>query len=119
MNHSAVRIAIIGAAKRSTYLYGPLLKALKDDVELVSVWSRGEASARKLGETLGVPWYTDLHKLVRDTTPQIGIVSVAYPANGEVGLMAVESGLHVLLETPIAHKLTEADAIILRPTNGA
>ena len=112
MNHSAVRIAIIGAAKRSTYLYGPLLKALKDDVELVSVWSRGEASARKLGETLGVPWYTDIHKLVRDTTPQIGIVSVAYPANGEVGLMAVESGLHVLLETPIAHKLTEADAII-------
>ena len=26
--------------------------------------------------------------------------------------MAVEHGLHVLLETPIAHKLTEADAII-------
>jgi predicted dehydrogenase len=39
-------------------------------------------------------------------------VSVAYDANGEVGLMAVESGLHVLLETPIAHKLSEADAII-------
>ena len=26
--------------------------------------------------------------------------------------MAVESGLHVLLETPIAHTLGEADAII-------
>ena len=26
--------------------------------------------------------------------------------------MAVEHGLHVLLETPIAHKLAEADAII-------
>jgi predicted dehydrogenase len=37
---------------------------------------------------------------------------VAYNANGEVGLMAVEAGLHVLLETPIAHKLSEADAII-------
>jgi predicted dehydrogenase len=33
-------------------------------------------------------------------------------ANGQVGLMAVEHGLHVLLETPIAHKLSEADAII-------
>jgi predicted dehydrogenase len=26
--------------------------------------------------------------------------------------MAVEAGLHVLLETPIAHKLSEADAIV-------
>jgi predicted dehydrogenase len=49
---------------------------------------------------------------MRETAPQIGIVSVNYSANGEVGLMAVEHGLHVLLETPIAHKLSEADAII-------
>ena len=64
------------------------------------------------GEALGVPAYTDLEKLKRETAPHIGIVSVAYDANGQVGLMAVESGLHVLLETPIAHKLSEADAII-------
>ena len=76
------------------------------------MWGRSEESARKLGEYLEVPWYTRLDKLVSETAPQIGIVSVAYPANGEVGLMAVESGLHVLLETPIAHKLSEADAII-------
>jgi predicted dehydrogenase len=37
---------------------------------------------------------------------------VSYAANGQVGLMAVEHGLHVLLETPIAHRLSEADAII-------
>jgi predicted dehydrogenase len=65
-----------------------------------------------LGASLDVPWYTDLDQLVRETAPQIGVVSVAYSANGEVGLMAVEAGLHVLLETPIAHKLAEADAII-------
>jgi predicted dehydrogenase len=65
-----------------------------------------------LGESLGVPWYTDLSRLIEETTPDIGIVSVAYQANGQVGLMAVEYGLHVLLETPIAHKLSEADAII-------
>ncbi len=112
MSQNALRIAIIGAAHRAAWLYAPLLKALKDDVELVSIWNRSEASARRLGEALGVPWYTDLHRLVRETAPQIGIVTVAYPANGEVGLMAVESGLHVLLETPIAHKLSEADAII-------
>jgi predicted dehydrogenase len=61
---------------------------------------------------LHIPWYTDLDVLIRATAPEIGIVSVAYHANGEVGLMAVEHGLHVLLETPIAHQLSEADAII-------
>jgi predicted dehydrogenase len=107
-----LRAAIIGTAKRSDYLYGPILKALPDEVELVAVWGRSSESARRLGESLSVPWYTDLDQLVRETAPEIGVVSVAYSANGEAGLMAVEAGLHVLLETPIAHKLREADAII-------
>ena len=107
-----LRVAIIGTAARSNYMYGPILKALPGEVTLVSVWGRTEASAKKLGESLGVPWFTDLERLTRETNPQIGIVCVAYSANGEVGLMAVEHGLHVLLETPIAHKLSEADAII-------
>ncbi len=106
-----LRVAIIGTAKRSDYLYGPLIHALPD-VELVGVWGRSEASAQALGASLGVPHFTDIARLMRDVSPQIGIVSVAYGANGEVGLMAVEQGLHVLLETPIAHKLSEADAII-------
>jgi predicted dehydrogenase len=106
-----MRIAIIGTSARSDHFYGPVLQALPD-VELVSIWGRSADSARKLGESLHVPWYTDLDRLIRETSPQIGIVSVAYAANGQVGLMAVEHGLHVLLETPIAHKLSEADAII-------
>jgi predicted dehydrogenase len=110
-NHP-LRAAIIGTARRSNYLYGPLIKAMPGDVTLVSVWGRSTDSARRLGESLGVPWYTNLDQLVRETAPEIGIVSVNYDANGEVGLLAVEHGLHVLLETPIAHKLVEADAII-------
>ncbi len=111
MSESPLRVAIIGTAKRSDYLYGPLLRQLPG-VQLVSVWGRSQASASRLGQNLGVPWYTDLDRLVRETAPVIGVVSVAYSANGEVGLMAVEAGLNALLETPIAHKLSEADAII-------
>jgi predicted dehydrogenase len=106
-----IRVAIIGTAKRSFGFYGRLLQQLPG-VQLVSVWGRSTDSASRLGESLGVPWYTDIDRLVRETAPHIGVVSVAYGANGEVGLMAVEQGLHVLLETPIAHKLSEADAII-------
>ena len=111
-SNSPLRVAIIGTARRSDYLYGPIVKALPHEVELVAVWGRSVNSAQRLGESLGAPWYTDLEQLVRETAPQIGIVSVNYNANGQVGLMAVEAGLHVLLETPIAHHLHEADAII-------
>ena len=106
-----VRVAIIGTAKRSNYLYGPILKAMPD-VELVSIWGRSAESAAALGKSLGVPSYSDLDRLIRETTPLIGVVSVSSSANGEIGLLAVEHGLNVLLETPIAHKLSEADAII-------
>lgn len=112
MHARKIRVAIIGTAHRSSYLYGPIVQAMADEVELVAVWGRSTESAQRLGEQLGVRWYTDIDSLVRERTPEIGIVSVAYGANGAVGLMAVEAGLHVLLETPIAHKLSEADAII-------
>jgi len=114
--HQPIRVAIIGTARRADYLYGPLVKALPEEVELVSIWGRSADSARRLGESLSVPWYINLGQLIRETAPQIGIVCVNYHANGQVGLMAVEHGLHVLLETPIAHKLSEADAIIAATT---
>jgi predicted dehydrogenase len=107
-----LRVAIIGTAARSSYMYGPIIRALPDEVKLVSVWGRSEDSTKDLGEIFDVPWYIDLDKLMRDTQPQLGIVCVAYHANGSVGLMAVEAGLNVLLETPIAHNLDKADAII-------
>ena len=44
-----IRVAIIGTAARSSYMYGPILKALPNEVNLVSVWGRSEESAKKLG----------------------------------------------------------------------
>jgi len=107
-----IRVAIIGTGARADYLYGPLIKALPQHMHLVAIWGRSTESAQRLGASLGVPWYTDLDRLIRETAPQIGVVAVTYAANGQVGLMAIEHGLHVLVETPIAHKLSEADAII-------
>ncbi len=61
MSHTnrPLRVALIGTAARSAYLYGPILHALPHEVELVSVWGRSEQSARRLGETVAAPWFTD------------------------------------------------------------
>ena len=111
MTDQPVRVALLGAANRSFALYAPILEHMPN-VALVAAWSRSEASAQRLGARIGTPAYTDLDRMMRETAPQIGIVSVAYGANGQAGLAAVEAGMHVLLETPIAHDLREADAII-------
>ena len=107
-----IRFLIVGTSKRSDYLYAPLLAVLHQDVELVGVWSRTEENARVFGNKYQVPWFTDLERARNAVHPDAAIVSVAYSANGEVGRRVVDLGLHALLETPIAHKLADADAII-------
>lgn len=107
-----IRFAIIGTGKRSDTLYAPLLNTLKEDVELVGVWGRSGDKARALGEKYNVPWFTDLDHLRNDLELDAVVVSVARPANGEIGRQVIELGLHALLETPIANSLDDADAII-------
>jgi predicted dehydrogenase len=107
-----IRFIIVGAGKRSDYLYGPLLALLRKDVEFVGIWGRSEDKAKALGEKFGVPWFTDLDRLRDEVRPEAAIVSVGYAANGEIGRRVVDLGLHALLETPIAHDLADADAII-------
>lgn len=109
-----IRFAIVGTSKRSEYLYGPLLNILSADAEPCAVWGRSEAGARRLGDKLRVPWFTDLEKLQRQVQPDAAVVSVRTAANGEVGLRVVELGLDALLETPIAVDLAVADLIIKR-----
>ncbi|HKK47522.1 MAG TPA: Gfo/Idh/MocA family oxidoreductase, partial [Alkalispirochaeta sp.] len=106
-----IQIAFLGAGRRARYLYRRIIEGMPESVELVGVWSRSEASARQLGETLGVPWFTDMATLKSETGAVAGIVTVSYDANGVVGLEAVSHGLHILTETPIAHDLSEADQI--------
>jgi predicted dehydrogenase len=109
-----IRLVVLGASKRSDSLYGPLLALLRKDVEFVGLWGRSEGNARALGEKYGVPWFTDLERLRDEVRPEAAIVSVGYAANGVVGRRVVNLGLHALLETPIAHDLADADAIISR-----
>ncbi|MHB1295159.1 MAG: Gfo/Idh/MocA family protein [Anaerolineae bacterium] len=111
-NQRLLRVALIGTGARALYMHAPIVRALPQEVELVSVWGRSEDSAQRLGQSVDVPAYTDLDRLIRETAPEIGIVCVNSKANGAVGLMAVQHGLHVLVETPIAHDLRVADAII-------
>ncbi len=107
-----IPVVIIGTAARSAYMYGPILQGLKSHVRLTGVWGRSESSASALGDRLGVRWYTDMDALVRETRPLLGVVCVGRPANGSVARLALDHGLHVLVETPISEDPKQADELI-------
>lgn len=106
-----IPVAFIGTGARAAYMYARILNGLSSHVRLVGVWGRSEKSAQELAARLGVKAYTDMDSLVREQSPSIGIVCVRRPANGPVARLALEHGLHVLVETPIAEDPKEASEL--------
>jgi predicted dehydrogenase len=107
-----LRVGIVGSGKRSDYLYCPLVQTLRDDLELVGVYGRRLEAASVLGDKHHVPAFDDLARMVEQARPDILIVAVRGAGNGLVGREAARFGLPLLLETPIASELADADAII-------
>ena len=71
----SIRVAIIGTGNRSFDFLWACRPAASGCAAGLCLGTQPRLGAR-LGESLGVPWYTDLDKLIRETAPQIGIVSV-------------------------------------------
>ncbi|MEO1128198.1 MAG: Gfo/Idh/MocA family oxidoreductase [Planctomycetota bacterium] len=111
-----LRVLYLGASRRIVEMFDPIVRALPA-AEPVGVWSRSEQSAARMGETLDLPCSNSLDELIERTTPDAAIVCVNAHANGIVGLDAANRGLHLLLETPLAFDVAEADAIIEAATS--
>jgi len=84
-----IRFVVVGTSKRSDYLYGPLLALLRDEVEFVGIWGCSEEKSKALGEKYGVPWFTDLERMMNTATRSAGCISV----NGATTYSAIKSGL--------------------------
>ncbi len=81
-----------------------------DHVRLVGVYDADGARAATIATSLGTTAFRDLDQLLG----QIEAVTVAVPtpAHAEVGLRALERGVPVLMEKPLASTLAEADRLI-------
>jgi predicted dehydrogenase len=81
-----------------------------DEAELVGVYDIDQARARMVAEELGTTAFSDLGGLLA----RVAAVTVAVPtaAHHVVGLRALERGVPVLMEKPLAATLREADELI-------
>ena len=81
-----------------------------DHVRLVGVYDIDEARAAQVAATLGTTAFQDLDQLLGRI--EAVTVAVPTPAHAEVGLRALERGVPVLMEKPLASTLAEADDLI-------
>jgi predicted dehydrogenase len=80
------------------------------DVELVGVYDESPARADQIAEQVETTAYRDLDRLLNSV--KAVTIAVPTPAHAEVGLRALERGVAVLMEKPLAVTLEEADALV-------
>ena len=107
-----LKFALLGCgriAKRHSELLG--YKKI-DNASLVAVCDIVEEKAKKIGEQFGVPYFTDMHEMMKAI--DIDVVTVltesGYHAKHVVELAKYKK--HIVVEKPMALTLDDADAMI-------
>lgn len=79
---------------------------------LCGVVDRDERVAKAVGADMGVPSFTDLAHAIRETAPDAAIIATPDPEHREPAETLMRSGVHVLIEKPLATTLEDAQAIV-------
>lgn len=80
--------------------------------QIRGVASKSEESAKKAGERLSVPWYTDYRELLE--REDIQLISVCTPSglHMETVLYAAERGIHAIVEKPLEISTERIDCMV-------
>jgi len=90
--------------------------AALEEAELVGVYDLDPARAAEIAIELGTTAFADLDALLGRV--EAVTVAVPTPAHAAVGLQALERGIPVLMEKPLAATVAEADALIAAAARG-
>jgi UDP-N-acetyl-2-amino-2-deoxyglucuronate dehydrogenase len=107
-----LRFALVGCgriAKRHSELLGHGVIA---NASLAAVCDVVESKARKIGETFSVPWFTDMHEMMRKTDVDVVVVLTESGNHAAHVVSLAPYGRHIVVEKPMALTLPDADAMI-------
>ena len=101
-------IGVIGVGALGTHHARHLAEL--SEVDLVGVYDINHARAAEVAARVGAEAYQDLDRLLQ----RVEAVSIAVPTpvHAAVGIRALESGVAVLMEKPLAVTLEEADQLV-------
>ncbi len=103
--------AVVGLSPR-----GPFGRARpvaeQPNTELVAVCDVLGDVARRVGEEMGVPHYTDYEKLLEQDNVEMVFIATPDAEHAPQSIAALEAGVHVLCEKPMAITIDEVRAML-------
>jgi UDP-N-acetyl-2-amino-2-deoxyglucuronate dehydrogenase len=105
-----LRLAFLGCGRISGTHFNALARV--DGIVVVAVCDEREDRARAAGERLGVPWFTDYARMLRDVPCDAVTVATPSGLHPAHGIAAARAGKHVICEKPMATTLQGADDLV-------
>ena len=106
-----IRTAVIGLGRIGWWYHIPQITE-HEGFELIAVTDRMEERLAEAKEKYGAACYTDHVKMYESERPDLVVVASPTPFHCEHAIQAMEHGIDVFLDKPMAMSLKEADEII-------
>lgn len=106
-----VRGAVVGLSQRGSLARAKPM-AEGSNTTLVAVCDIVEQAARSVGEELDVPWYTDYEEMLEQGDIEMVFIATPDADHASQSVAALESGIHVLVEKPMAISLDEVRTML-------
>lgn len=106
---AVLRLGLIGCGRIAQVAHLPAITK-EPSVQLVAVSDPSPVLATAVGARYGVPGYTDTAKLLREDLDAV-VIAVPDRFHLSVGRQALEAGLHVLVEKPVALDSAQASEL--------
>ncbi|HCA48188.1 MAG TPA: hypothetical protein DEP45_12800 [Armatimonadetes bacterium] len=105
------RCAVVGLSPRSPFGRAKPVTE-QPNTELVAVCDILEEPARTVGEEYGIPWYTDYEEMLKQDDIEMVFIATPDAEHARQSIAALESGIHVLCEKPMAISIEEVRAML-------
>ncbi|MDO5495290.1 MAG: Gfo/Idh/MocA family oxidoreductase [bacterium] len=105
-----VRAAVVGCGDVATIHYEGI-DAI-EGAELVAVCDTDEAALDAATRMTGTRGYTDLGEMLREVRPDVVHITTPHNQHADPTIQALEAGVHVIQEKPLAHTLAEGERIV-------
>ncbi len=104
------RVALVGCGRISQNHFDSVKQI--DGLSFTAVCDIVESRAKSAGEQLGVPWFTDYDRMLRDAECDVVVIATPSGLHPHHGILAAKAGKHVISEKPMAITLASADALV-------
>lgn len=109
------RVAMVGTGHRGTSMWGiPVVQEFGDIIEFVGMCDKniGRANTAKNLMNLTCPVYTDFDKMMRETKPDLLIVTTVDATHDQFIIKGMEMGADIITEKPMTTDETKCRAIL-------